>query len=317
MFHPAQAWQPQFDPPLPPFRTSCLQSWFKEFEAAMELNIWLQEFMFQVLEYHPPRDLKRHLTYFSWSPRPYDDLRHGVLQFYGIRHRPFLKSDPATLDTPSSTWTPSAPWPVQTVPLPTTGYTAEPVPPLCITDLTPATGPCTVTFAAESCAAPLAPRGDSTITDEPADLAAEHTPVLILVEARDTARFANTSAPAAQAPVDCQSNHDLSSNALNGSQSSPDVPARISSDLSEEPHPTPSCLSTTQAPSVVERLHEIYAQRPTRGPSRTDIVLSTGALLSALKKLHRAMVGFASTRAFCTTSATSTCNAPLWFNRCR
>ncbi|KAH7982729.1 hypothetical protein HPB52_006904 [Rhipicephalus sanguineus] len=111
----------------------------------------------------------------------------------------------------------------------------EPLPPLSITDSTPATAPCTVAFAAESCAAPLAARGDSTITDEPADLAAEHTPVLIPVEARDTAytmlagrafalharRFANTSAPAAQALVDWQPDHDLSSNALNGSQSFP------------------------------------------------------------------------------------------------
>ncbi|KAH7969605.1 hypothetical protein HPB52_020200 [Rhipicephalus sanguineus] len=81
MFQPAQAWQPQFDPPPPPFRTSCLQSWFEEFEAALELNnIWIQEFMLQVLEYHLPRDLKRHITYFSWSPRPYDDLRHAVLE---------------------------------------------------------------------------------------------------------------------------------------------------------------------------------------------------------------------------------------------
>ncbi|KAH7955518.1 hypothetical protein HPB52_001192 [Rhipicephalus sanguineus] len=89
---------------------------------------------------------------------------------------------------------------------PSTGYT-EALPPLSITDSTPATAPCTVAFAAESCAAPLAVRGDSTITDEPADLAAEYTPVLIPVEARDTAyttvaepafalhasRFANTS----------------------------------------------------------------------------------------------------------------------------
>ncbi|KAH7956628.1 hypothetical protein HPB52_011209 [Rhipicephalus sanguineus] len=94
----------------------------------------------------------------------------------------------------------------------------EPLPPLSIMDSTPATAPCTVAFAAESCAAPLAARGDSTITDEPAGLAAVHTPVLIPVEARDTAyttvaepafalhasRFPNTWAPAAQALVDCQ-----------------------------------------------------------------------------------------------------------------
>uniref|UniRef100_A0A224YIZ0 Uncharacterized protein n=1 Tax=Rhipicephalus zambeziensis TaxID=60191 RepID=A0A224YIZ0_9ACAR len=90
MFQPAQALQPHFDPPLPPFRTSCLESWFEEFEAALELNgIWLQEFMFEVLEYHLPRDLKRRLTYLSWSPRPYDHLRDAVLQSYGIKHGPF------------------------------------------------------------------------------------------------------------------------------------------------------------------------------------------------------------------------------------
>ncbi|KAH7950877.1 hypothetical protein HPB52_003042 [Rhipicephalus sanguineus] len=327
-------------------RHSCLQSWLEEFEAALELNnIWLQEFQFQVLEYYLPRDLKRHLTYFSWSPRPYDYLRHAVLQSYGIRHRPFPKSDPVPSDKPSSTWTHSTPWPVQTVPLPTTGYTGdgdhppvpidplterptilestapasdvpvlspEPLAHLSITDSTPATAPCTIAFAAESCATPLAAQGDLTITDESADLAAEHTPVLIPVEARDTAyttvakpafalhasRLANTSAPAAQALVVCQPDHDLSSNALNGSQSFPDVPARISFDLSQEPHPTTSCLPPTHAPSGVERLHQIYAQRPTRGPSRTYIALSTGALLSALKKPHRARVGLASTRAF-------------------
>ncbi|KAH7970085.1 hypothetical protein HPB52_024055 [Rhipicephalus sanguineus] len=80
MFQPAEAWQPQFDPPLPPFRTYNLESWFEEFAAALELNgIWLQAFMFEVLEYHLPRDLKRSLTYFAWHPRPYDDLRDAVL----------------------------------------------------------------------------------------------------------------------------------------------------------------------------------------------------------------------------------------------
>ncbi|KAH7984839.1 hypothetical protein HPB52_024502 [Rhipicephalus sanguineus] len=49
MFQPAEAWQPQFDPPLPPFRTYNLESWFEEFAAALELNgIWLQAFMFEV-----------------------------------------------------------------------------------------------------------------------------------------------------------------------------------------------------------------------------------------------------------------------------
>ncbi|KAH7967777.1 hypothetical protein HPB52_002345 [Rhipicephalus sanguineus] len=80
MFQPAEAWQPQFDPPLPPFRTYNLESWFEEFAAALELNgIWLQAFMFEVLEYHLPRDLKRSLTYFAWRPRPYDDLRDAPI----------------------------------------------------------------------------------------------------------------------------------------------------------------------------------------------------------------------------------------------
>ncbi|KAH7952576.1 hypothetical protein HPB52_024174 [Rhipicephalus sanguineus] len=238
--------------------------------------------MFQVLECHLLRDLKRHLTYFSWSPRPYDDLRHALLQFYGIRHRPFPKSDPAPPDTPSSTRTPSAPWPVQTVPLLTTGYTGdgdhppapidpsterptilestasasdvpvlppEPLPPLSITDSTPATAPSTIAFAAESYAAPLAARGDSTITDEPEARDTAYTTDAEPTFALRASRFANTSAPAAQDLADCQPDHDLSSNELNGSQSFPDVPARISSDLCEEPRPTPSCLSTTQAPS--------------------------------------------------------------------
>ncbi|KAH7939839.1 hypothetical protein HPB52_018051 [Rhipicephalus sanguineus] len=153
MFQPAC--QPQFDPPLPPFRPSCLQSMFEEFEPALDFhNIWLQEFRFQVLEYHLPRDRKRHLT-----------------------HWPFPKSDPAPPDTPSSTWTPPASRPVQTIPLPTTGYTGdrehrpvpidpsterptilestapasdvpvpppEPLPPISITNSTLATAPCTI-----------------------------------------------------------------------------------------------------------------------------------------------------------------------------
>ncbi|KAH7976262.1 hypothetical protein HPB52_010393 [Rhipicephalus sanguineus] len=257
MFQLAQAWQPQFDPLLPPFCTSCLQSRFEEFEASLGLNnIWLQEFMFQVLEYHLSRDLKRHLTYFSWSPRPYD---------------------------------------VHTVPLPTTGYIGDgdhpPAPidpsterPTILESTAPASLTCRFCHQShchlspsrvrrrllhQSCAAPLAARGDSTIADESGDVLAEPKPVPIHVEARDTADttdaepafvlhasgFANTSAPAAQALVDCQPDHDLSSNALNGSQSFPDVPERISSDLSEEPRPTPSCLPTTQEQSGVVNSH--------------------------------------------------------------
>ncbi|KAH8028269.1 hypothetical protein HPB51_014224 [Rhipicephalus microplus] len=48
MFQSAQAWQPQFDPPLPPFRTSRLESWFEEFAAALYHNgIWIQELMYE------------------------------------------------------------------------------------------------------------------------------------------------------------------------------------------------------------------------------------------------------------------------------
>ncbi|KAH7936275.1 hypothetical protein HPB52_021316 [Rhipicephalus sanguineus] len=306
--------------------------------------------MFQV--YHLPRDLKRHLTYFSWSPRAYDDLRHTVIQFDGITHQPFPESDAAPPDTPSSTWTPSAPWPVQTVALPTTGYTGdgdhppapidpstvrptilestspasdvpvlppEPLPPLSITDSTSTTAPCTVAFAAESCAAPLTAQGNSAITDEPADVAAEQTHVLISVQARDTAYttvaepafalhaggFANTLAPAAQALVDCQPNPDLSFNALNGSQSFLDVPARISSDLSEEPHPTPSCLSTTQAPSGVLDSHfslppsccHYFRGDCTRFMHSARLVLRPEHTSRCRQALHE-MVGFGSTRAF-------------------
>ncbi|KAH7963767.1 hypothetical protein HPB52_022877 [Rhipicephalus sanguineus] len=153
MFQPAEAWQPQFDPPLPPFRTYNLESWFEEFAAALELNgIWLQAFMFEVLEYHLPRDLKRRLTYFAWRPRPYDDLRDAVLEFYGIAPAAAAVPAPATADeppappatadeppappatadeppAPAAAGEPAAadepaPWPVGTVPQPiTTGYT--------------------------------------------------------------------------------------------------------------------------------------------------------------------------------------------------
>ncbi|KAH7957158.1 hypothetical protein HPB52_015684 [Rhipicephalus sanguineus] len=85
----AQAWQPQFDPPLPPFCAACIKSWFAEFEAALELNsIWLEEIMFEVLQYVLPPDLKRRLTYFSTGPRPYDELSDAILQFYGVKRWP-------------------------------------------------------------------------------------------------------------------------------------------------------------------------------------------------------------------------------------
>ncbi|KAH8008617.1 hypothetical protein HPB51_000186 [Rhipicephalus microplus] len=78
---PAHALQPCYDPPLPPFPTSCIESWFQEFDAALELNgIWLQEFMFEVLDYHLPCDLKCHLTYFARSSFLYDLLPDAMLQ---------------------------------------------------------------------------------------------------------------------------------------------------------------------------------------------------------------------------------------------
>ncbi|KAH7982805.1 hypothetical protein HPB52_007198 [Rhipicephalus sanguineus] len=197
--------------------------------------------MFHVLEYHLPRDLKVHLTYFSWSPRLTMICKTPCSSFTASDIDLF-PSDTAPPGTPSSTWTPPAPRPVQTVHLPTTGYTGgrhhppvpidpsterptilesttsdsdvlvlppEPLPPLSITDSTPATAPCTVAFAAESCDASLTTRGDSTVTFETAHVAAEHTPVLIPLESHDTAYttdaepafalhasgFANTSGP--------------------------------------------------------------------------------------------------------------------------
>ncbi|KAH7976337.1 hypothetical protein HPB52_012167 [Rhipicephalus sanguineus] len=60
MFQPAEAWQPQFDPPLPPFRTYNLKSWFEEFAAALELNgIWLQAFMFELIFDGAERDKRQ------------------------------------------------------------------------------------------------------------------------------------------------------------------------------------------------------------------------------------------------------------------
>ncbi|KAH7987063.1 hypothetical protein HPB51_026565 [Rhipicephalus microplus] len=179
MLQSAQAWQPQVDPPLPPIRTSRLESWFEEFAAALYHNgIWIQELMYEVLEYHLPHDLKHHLTYFSWSPRPYDRL------------------------------TPLAPQPVQTIPLPATGHI----------DSTSAAAPCTVAFAAETWSAELSVPGDSTTSAEPPDLPADSPPVPAPVEARDTTHtmdpepavtlhaisFPCTPVPAAQNLVNCQ-----------------------------------------------------------------------------------------------------------------
>ncbi|KAH8021659.1 hypothetical protein HPB51_016055 [Rhipicephalus microplus] len=204
----AQAWQPQFDPPLPPFRTSRLESWFEEFAAALYHNgIWIQELMYAVLEYHLPHDLKHHLTYFSWSPRPYDHLRDAVLKFYGLKHAPLPKND-TTAPGSSASRTPLAPQPVQTIPLPATGHI----------DSTPAAAPCPVAFAAETWSAERSVPGDSTTSAGPADLPAGSPPVPAPVEARDTTHtmdpeptvtlhaisFPCTPVPAAQNLVDCQ-----------------------------------------------------------------------------------------------------------------
>lgn len=119
MFQTAQAWLPQFNPPLPLFRTSRLELWFEKFAAALGRNgICIQEFMYNVLEYYLPRDRKRRRTHFSWSSRPYDDLRDAVLKFYGLKRAP-----PPTSDTTASSSLPSRMFPtpqaLQTVPLPT------------------------------------------------------------------------------------------------------------------------------------------------------------------------------------------------------
>ncbi|XP_037500237.1 uncharacterized protein LOC119374229 [Rhipicephalus sanguineus] len=129
MFQPAEAWQPQFDPPLPPFRTYNLESWFEEFAAALELNgIWLQAFMFEVLEYHLPRDLKCSLTYFAWHPRPYDDLRDAVLEFYEEPSAPATAEEPsapATAEEPSAPATAEEPSAPATAEEPSAPATAE------------------------------------------------------------------------------------------------------------------------------------------------------------------------------------------------
>ncbi|KAH8036098.1 hypothetical protein HPB51_017754 [Rhipicephalus microplus] len=216
MLQSAQAWQPQFDPPLPPFRTSRLESWFEEFAVALYHNgIWIQELMYEVLEYHLPHDLKHHLTYFSWSPRPYDHLRDAVLKFYGLKHALSPKND-TTAPGSSPSRTPLAPQPVQTIPHSATGHI----------DSTPAAAPCTVAYAVETWSAELSVPGDSTTSAGPADLPADYPPVPAPVEARDTTHtmdpepavtlysisFPRTPVPAAQNLVDCQ--HLLTSSSM-------------------------------------------------------------------------------------------------------
>ncbi|KAH8009915.1 hypothetical protein HPB51_021713 [Rhipicephalus microplus] len=216
MLQSAQAWQPQLDPPLPPFRTSRLELWFEEFAAALyHYGIWIQELMYAVLEYHLPYDLKHHLTYFSWSTRPYDHLRDAVLKFNGLKHAPPPKND-TTAPGSSPSRTPLAPQPVQTIPLPATGHI----------DSTLGAAPCTVAFAAETWSAELPVLGDSTTSAGPADLPADSPPVPAPVEACDTTHtidpepavtlhaisFPCTLVPAAQNLVDCQ--HLLTSSSM-------------------------------------------------------------------------------------------------------
>ncbi|KAH8037724.1 hypothetical protein HPB51_016272 [Rhipicephalus microplus] len=215
MLQSAQAWQPEFDPPLPPFQTSRLDSWFEEFLVALYHNsIWIQELMYEVLEYHLPHDLKHHLTYFSWSPRPYDHLRDAVLKIYGPKHAPPPKHD-TTAPGSSTSRTPLAPQPAQTITLPATGHI----------DSTPAAAACTIAFAAETWLAELSVLRDSTSSAGPADLPADSPPVQAPVEARDTTHtidpepavtlhaisFPCKPVPAAQNLVDCQHPLTLSS----------------------------------------------------------------------------------------------------------
>ncbi|KAH8026281.1 hypothetical protein HPB51_017819 [Rhipicephalus microplus] len=174
--------------------------------------------MYEVLEYHFPHDLKHCLTYFTWSPRSYIDLRDTVLKFYGLKRAP-----PPTSDTRISGSlpfrTPPAPQAVQIVPLPTTGHTGNgeqpsmpidlsferpttleftdpasdgPVLPTkalplrSIADSTLAAAPCAVRFAVETWSAALSAPGDSTISVKPADLPADFTPLPTPLEAHDT-----------------------------------------------------------------------------------------------------------------------------------
>ncbi|KAH7950630.1 hypothetical protein HPB51_028337 [Rhipicephalus microplus] len=179
----AQACQPQFDPPLPPFRTSRLESWFEEFAAALYHNgIWIQELMYEVLEYHLPQDLKHHLTYFSWSPRP----------------------------------TPLAPQPVQTIPLPATGHIdSTPATAPCTVAFTAETWSAELSVPGDSTTsagradlpadcppvpAPVEAR-DTTHTMDPAPAVPLHA-----------ISFPCTPVPAAQNLVDCQ--HLLTSSSM-------------------------------------------------------------------------------------------------------
>ncbi|KAH8010020.1 hypothetical protein HPB51_024370 [Rhipicephalus microplus] len=209
MFQPAQALQPHFDPPLPPFRPSDIKSWFQEFEAALELNrIWFQEFMLEVLEYVLPLDIKRRLIYFSWSTRLYDGLRDTVLRFRGTEHRLRQGTDrtqgaslPTTIQ-PSSQFkvrksdsmasaTPLAPWSVQTIALPTTtGYTTDGAHPVTSSG-PPTKRPITLVSPLPVSKELVLPPGPLP----PLSLA-DLTPVTTL----DTFGFLPQSCPAAQAP---------------------------------------------------------------------------------------------------------------------
>ncbi|KAH8033761.1 hypothetical protein HPB51_015793 [Rhipicephalus microplus] len=163
--------------------------------------------MYKVLGYHLPHDLKRRLTYFSWSPSPYDDLRDTVHKLYGIK-RAYTPTSNTTAFGSLPSRMPSAPPPLQTVPMPsTTGRTnnedqssaqidpsfkrcttpeftdpasdvpvlpTKTLPLLSVADWTSAAAPCAIGFAAETWSAALSAPGDSTTSAAPADLPADY-----------------------------------------------------------------------------------------------------------------------------------------------
>ncbi|KAH8028544.1 hypothetical protein HPB51_017670 [Rhipicephalus microplus] len=292
MFQPAQAWQPRFDAPLLPFQTSHLESWFEEFAAALDLNgIWIQEFMYEILEYHLPHDLKRRLTYFSWTPCPYNDMRDAVLKFYSIKH----DTSPKVTQLHLAHHHPGQP--VQTIPLPTitgqTGNGNQPfvpidrsfqrpiapesmtaafgvsdMPPLSIMDSTLATAPRIVRCTAEICSAALSALSISMTSAAPAHSTAEPTPVPTRAEACETMptmesepaavphaiSFPDRLVPAVETLVGCQPDLEFSYTSR-GSQGVPDLLARIFSHLSEEPGHTPCPESTKQVQASVSDSH--------------------------------------------------------------
>ncbi|KAH8008736.1 hypothetical protein HPB51_003383 [Rhipicephalus microplus] len=179
-------------------------------------NIWLHEFMFEVLEYVLPPDFKRHLTYFSWSPRSYDDLQGAMLHFYGNRHHPCPSSyTAASASSPFETRPPSQPV-HPTSPPATTGHTGDgdhpsaPIDPQfgeacspavhssCIQRASFATSlnygfdagcyPVHLEFVAETFSAAHSALGNSTTPAKPAHSPAECMPVSTPVEAHNTTK---------------------------------------------------------------------------------------------------------------------------------